>query len=99
MTEEVIWKEDDVEAETIDVSVSDIDMVESTQESSICGLLDFLRSENGGQTLVYIGIRNGPIIVNFSRNGRITSRLNTRISVDQIYRYDRNGGDVGFTCR
>ncbi|WP_077343700.1 hypothetical protein [Pseudocolwellia agarivorans] len=65
--------------------------------STICGLLEFRRKE--GNVYVYLGIRNGPITVNFSKNGRITSRMNQRISVDKWYRFDAGSGNVGFTCK
>ena len=92
---------DHPDMESVDLPITD--KVQSHEQFNkgiksqpICGLLEFRRRE--GRVLVYLGVGYGQLTVNFSKNGRITSRIGERVSRDNWYRYDPGTGSVGFTC-
>lgn len=66
--------------------------------SVICGQLEYV-SDSGG-VFLFKGIANGQLIVNFSRGGRITGRIQQTTVSGSNYTYDtRNYSfDLGFTC-
>lgn len=89
-------------AEPVDIPLTDdvIDGSKSANKSmkskTICGLLEYIRFD--GYYQVYKAIAGGRITVNFSQGGRITSRMTTWVVKGQIYRYQANNVNVGFTC-
>ncbi len=97
MSEELTIGPDHEDCEQVDLEETEANITDgAAMSATICGLLRYLRTDGGYQ--VFIGINHGTLWVNFSKNGRITSRLRQSISVDQIYRYDARNASVGFTC-
>ena len=70
---------------------------EQAHAATICGILEHVSGSNRG-VQVFRGLRNGTVTVNFSRNGRIESRMRVNVVRGQLYCFDGRGAVIGFSC-
>jgi hypothetical protein len=68
----------------------------SEKSNAICGLLRF--SHRDSVNLYFKGVGAGGVTVNFSKNGRITSRMFVRVVHGGSYGFGHSGVSVGFSC-
>lgn len=70
----------------------------SDKAATICGLLKYVADSDG--VFLFKGVAGGQIICNFSRGGRIASRMQHSVIKGAEYTYDtkRHRFELGFTC-
>lgn len=70
---------------------------EDKAESVICNCMEYIR--RSGRTYMYRGVGSGCVRAVFSRNGRVTSTISTRIVRGNNYNFTPlSGEDLGFQC-
>ena len=65
--------------------------------AAVCGVLEHVSGAPTG-VQVFRGVRHGRVTVNFSRGGRIVSRMGVTVVPGELYRFDGRGAHISVTC-